>query len=263
MIHPTALIDPGARLGRDVSVGPFTVIAGNVEIGDRTQIGAHVTIDSYTQIGPDCKIQHHAALGGPPQSLRYAGEETWAIIGKNCVIREFVTVHRGTSFGGGKTEIGDDNFLMAYTHIAHDCQTGKGVVFANAATLAGHITVGDFATIGGLSAVHQFVRIGPYAFVGGASGVVKDVPPYMIVSGGRARLHGLNRVGLKRHGFSPEALETLKRCYRIVFRLGLTVNEAVERVKASVDMLPEVVVLLDFLQSSTRGVTRGRGALDG
>ncbi|MEW5733338.1 MAG: acyl-ACP--UDP-N-acetylglucosamine O-acyltransferase [Thermodesulfobacteriota bacterium] len=260
MIHPTALVDPGANLGRGVTVGPYSMIEGNVTIGDRTKIGAHVTIDAHTQIGPDCMVHHHAALGGPPQSVRYAGEPTVAVIGKNCIIREFVTVHRGTTFGGGRTEIGDNNFLMAYTHIAHDCKTGKGVVFANAATLAGHITVGDYATVGGLAAVHQFVRIGPYAFVGGMSGVVKDIPPYMIVSGARARLHGLNKVGLKRHGFSPEALEALKKTYRIVFRLGLTLNEAIERVKASVDIVPEVQIFLEFLLSSTRGVTRGRGS---
>ncbi|MFH2098879.1 MAG: acyl-ACP--UDP-N-acetylglucosamine O-acyltransferase, partial [Pseudomonadota bacterium] len=179
-------------------------------------------------------------------------------IGRNTVIREYVTIHRGTGFGGGLTQVGDDNYLMAYTHIAHDCITGRGVFFANNATLAGHITVGDYATVGGLSAVHQFCRIGAYAFVGGKSAVAKDVPPYVIAAGDRAVLHGMNKVGLKRHGFPDPVLNALKRSYRIVFRIGLTLNEAIERVKAEVEPLPEVKTFLEFLESSTRGVSRGR-----
>lgn len=260
MIHPTAIVDKRAELLEGVEVGPYAVIEGDVKIGAGTRIGSHVNIFRYTKIGGGCTVHSHAALGGPPQSLRFAGEETWVEIGEKCTIREFVTVHRGTGFGGGLTSVGDENFLMAYTHVAHDCRTGRGVIFANNATLAGHVTVGDYATVGGLSAVHQFSRIGEHAFVGGMSGVAKDIPPYVLASGERVRLYGINKVGLMRRGFSPEAVDGLKKAYRIVFRLGLTMNEAIARVKASVDQFPEVVLFLDFLQSSSRGVARARGA---
>ncbi len=260
MIHPTALVDPGARLAEGVSVGPYCVIENNVRVGAGTVIGSHATVGPFTEIGPDCRIFPHAAIGGPPQSVKFAGEETWVKIGGRTTVREYVTIHRGTGFGGGLTQVGDDNYLMAYTHIAHDCITGRGVFFANNATLAGHITVGDFATVGGLAAVHQFCRIGAYAFVGGKSAVAKDVPPYVIAAGDRAVLHGLNKVGLRRHGFSEPVLNALKRTYRIVFRIGLTLNEAIERVKAEVEPLPEVKTFLEFLESSHRGVTRGRRA---
>ena len=221
-----------------------------------------VTIDEYTTIGTDCQIFHHAAIGATPQSVKFAGEETHVEIGDRCLIREFVTIHRGTGFGGGLTKVGDDNFLMAYTHIAHDCITGNGVVFSNAATLAGHIEIGNYASVGGLVAIHQFTRVGDYAFVGGKSAVTKDIPPYVLAAGDRARLHGLNKVGLKRHGFTPEVLDALKKSYRIIFRIGLTLNEAIERVKAEVPVLPEVQTFLEFLESSKRGVTRGKPGRD-
>ena len=215
-----------------------------------------MVIEPYVTIGEDCHIFQHAAIGAPPQSLKFKGEKTDVKIGRGTIIREFVTVHRGTEFGGGLTEVGEENFLMAYTHIAHDCITGKKVIFANNATLAGHIIVGDNATIGGLVAIHQFVRIGDYAYVGGKSAVVKDIPPYVIASGDRAKLHGLNSVGLKRYGFSQETLSSLKKAYRIIFRIGITLNEAIERVKAEVNQVPEVVNLIDFIKSSRRGITR-------
>ena len=259
MIHSTAIVDKTAVIGNNVSIGPYSVVEGNVIIGDNTQIGSHVTLCKFVKIGPNCKISHHAAIGGEPQSVRFAGEETWVEIGADCIIREFVTIHRGTGFGGGITKVGDKNFLMAYTHIAHDCTTGYGAVFANCATLAGHIVVGNHATIGGLTAVHQFARIGDYAFVGGKTGVVKDIPPYVIASGERALLQGLNKVGLKRHGFDQHTLDMLKKAYRIIFRLGLTQNEAIERVKASVDQTEQVKNFLDFITSSQRGITRARG----
>ncbi|MFC1895199.1 acyl-ACP--UDP-N-acetylglucosamine O-acyltransferase [Thermodesulfobacteriota bacterium] len=262
MIHETAVIDARAELDSDVAVGPFAVIDRDVRIGAGTVIGSHVTIDRYTQVGRNCEIFHHAAIGAAPQSVKFAGEKTWVIIGDGTVIREFVTINRGTGFGGGVTQIGEGNFLMAYTHIAHDCITGEKAVFANNATLAGHIAVGNHATVGGLVAIHQFVRVGDYAFVGGMSAVVKDIPPYVIAAGDRAKLHGLNRVGLKRHGFAPEVLDALKRTYRIVFRIGLTLNEAIERVKAEVDPVAEVTNFLEFIQSSERGITRGRGSRD-
>lgn len=256
MIHETAIIGSDVEIGADVEIGPYSIIRSNVKIGDRTKIGPYVVIDSYTEIGPDCEIYQYASIGAPPQDLKFMGEETYVKIGRGTTVREFVTINRGTAGGGGVTEVGEDNFLMAYAHIAHDCKTGKRVIMANGATLAGHITLGNFVTIGGLVAVHQFVHIGDYAYIGGKSAVVKDVPPYVIAAGDRAVLHGLNKVGLGRQGFTEETLGELKKTYRILFRIGLTMNEAVERVKAEVNMLPEVKSFLDFIQSSQRGITR-------
>ncbi len=255
-IHPTAIVDPKADLGTDVEIGPYAIVGPKVQIGAATRIGAHVVIDPYVRIGEGCQIYQFAAVGAPPQSLKFQGEETWVHIAPHCVVREFVTIHRGTSFGGGLTEIGEKCFLMAYTHVAHDCIIGREVIMANNTTLGGHITIGDHATIGGLVAIHQFVRVGAYAFIGGKSGVVKDIPPYVIASGDRAVLHGLNSVGLKRHGFTPYTLSLLKKTYRIIFRIGLTLNEALERVKAEVEPAAEVTAFIDFIQASQRGITR-------
>lgn len=255
-IHPTAIVDPKAELGSDVQVGPYAIIGEEVSIGSGTQIGPHAVIEPFVSIGRDCRIFHFASIGATPQSLKFEGEKTYVKIGQGSIIREFVTIHRGTGFGGGITEVGERNFLMAYTHIAHDCKTGRMVVMANNATLAGHITIGDYATVGGLTAIHQFVKVGDYAFIGGKSAVVKDIPPYVIAAGDRARLHGMNTVGLKRHGFAQSTLNELKKVYRIIFRIGLTRNEAMERVKAEVEQIPEVVKFLEFIQSSQRGITR-------
>jgi len=256
VIHPTAIVGKKAELDRDVEIGAYSVIGDDVFIGAETRVGSHVVIEPYVTIGKNCRVFQYAAIGAQPQSLKFEGEKSYVKIGDRTVVREFVTIHRGTAFGGGITQVGKDNFLMAYTHIAHDCVIGRDVVMSNNATLAGHITIEDYATVGGLVAVHQFVRVGKYAFVGGKSAVVKDVPPYMIAAGDRAKLHGLNSVGLKRHGFSAQTLAALKRAYRIFFRIGLTLNEAIERVKAEVEQVPEVVNLIKFIQSSKRGITR-------
>ncbi len=256
MIHPTAIIDPTAEVDPDVTIGPYAVIAADVRIEAGTTIGSHATIEPYTTIGTNCRIFPHAAIGAVPQSLKFKGEKTFVKIGNGTIVREFVTIHRGTEEGDGITKIGEKNFLMAYTHIAHDCKTGRGVIFANAATLAGHITVGNFATIGGLVAIHQFVRIGNYAFIGGTSAVTKDIPPYVIASGDRAKLFGLNSVGLQRHNFSKDTIALLKKTYRILFRLGLSSNEAMDRIEAEVEQIPEVVNFIDFIKSSERGFTR-------
>jgi UDP-N-acetylglucosamine acyltransferase len=256
MIHATAIVDPKAEVDTGVEIGPFSIINADVTIGAGTRIGPHVVIEPYVSIGPECQIFQYAAIGAAPQSLKFEGEKTHVKIGRRSIIREFVTIHRGTGFGGGLTEIGEENFLMAYTHVAHDCKIGRKVVLANNATLGGHITIGDYATVGGLVAIHQFVRIGEHAFVGGKAAVVKDIPPYMIAAGDRARLHGLNMVGLKRAGFSQETLSQLKKAYRLIFRIGLTLNEAIERVKAEVEQVPDVVRLIDFIQASQRGITR-------
>ena len=256
MIHSTAIVSPEATIADDVEIGAYTIIGDNVTIGAGTWIGPHVVIDPHVTIGTDCRIFQYAAIGAIPQDLKFGGEETRVNIGANVTIREFVTIHRGTQSGGGVTEVGDQSFLMAYTHIAHDCKVGKMVVLANNTTLAGHITIGNHATVGGLVAIHQFVRVGDYAFVGGKSAVVKDVPPYVIAAGDRAVLHGLNRVGLKRHGFTGNTMTALKKTYRIIFRYGLTLNEAISRVQAEVEMVPEVETFIDFIKGSTRGVTR-------
>lgn len=256
MIHPTAIIDPTAEIDTDVEIGPYSIIKGDVRIGKGTKIGPHVIIDQYTTIGPECEIFQYSSIGAAPQDLKYEGEVSYLKIGKGTIIREFATINRGTGFGGGVTEVGEENFLMAYTHIAHDCKTGRRVILSNNTTLAGHIEIGDYVTIGGLVAIHQFVRVGDFAFIGGKSAVVKDIPPYVIASGDRATLHGLNKVGLKRHQFSQSSLSNIKKAYRIVFRIGLTLNEAVERVKAEVDQTPEVKNFMEFVKSSSRGITR-------
>ncbi|MGB2689685.1 MAG: acyl-ACP--UDP-N-acetylglucosamine O-acyltransferase [Desulfobacterales bacterium] len=256
MIHPTAIIDSKADIDSNVDVGPHSIIGANVKIESGTVIGPHVVIQPHVEIGPDCHIFQFASIGAVPQALKFQGEETYVKIGRGTVIREFVTVNRGTGFGGEITEVGEENLLMAYVHIAHDCKTGRKVILANNATLAGHIVIEDFVTVGGLVAIHQFVRIGKYAYVGGKSAVVKDIPPYVIAAGDRAKLHGLNNVGLKRHGFSQETLSSLKKAYRIIFRIGLTLNEAIERVKAEVEQVPEVNDLIRFIKSSQRGITR-------
>lgn len=256
MIHPTAIIDPGAEIDSNVTIGPYAIIKNDVCIGAGTEIGPHATIDEYVTIGPDCRIFQYASVGGAPQDLKYHGEKTYLKIGRATIIREFVTINRGTEFGGGYTEVGEENYLMAYTHIAHDCKTGKRVILANNSTLAGHIEVGDNVTVGGLVAIHQFVKIGDFAYIGGKSAVTKDIPPYVIAAGDRATLHGLNNVGLKRNKFQKSTLQELKKAYRIVFRIGLTVKQAAERVRAEVEQIPEVVNFMTFIQESNRGVTR-------
>ena len=256
MIHPTAMISSKAKIGANVTIGPYAIVGDDVTIGDATVIGPHAVIDPYVEIGSNCHVFQFASVGAIPQSLKFKGELTWTRIGDRCIIREFVTVNRGTEDGGGVTRIGDDCLLMAYAHIAHDCILGNRVVMANNATLAGHVSIGNYATVGGLTAVHQFVRIGDYAFVGGKTVVVKDITPYVLASGDRATLHGLNLVGLNRQGFTPEIVKQLKKTYRLIFRIGLTLNEAIERVSAEVEPIAEVKAFIDFIKSSERGITR-------
>ena len=256
MIHPSAIIHPKAEIDSEVEIGPYTIIAENVTIGSGTVIGSHVVVDPYVSIGPDCHIFQYASVGAQPQAIKFKGEITYVKIGRGTVVREFATINRGTAFGTGVTEIGAENLLMAYCHVAHDCKTGRRVILANNATLAGHIVIGDYVTVGGLVAIHQFVRIGEYAYVGGKSAVPKDIPPYVIAAGDRAKLYGLNRVGLKRYGFSESTVKALKKVYRIFFRIGITLNEAIERVQAEVDHLPEVNNFINFIKSSQRGITR-------
>ena len=255
-IHSTAIIDPSAQIDSDVVIGPYTIVKAHTSIGSGTHIASHVVIDDYTSIGEDCRIFQYASVGAAPQDLKYKGEITHLKVGRGTVIREFVTINRGTGVGGGITEVGAENFLMAYCHVAHDCKTGRRVILANNSTLAGHCVLGDFSNIGGFTAIHQFVHVGDYAYVGGKSVVVKDIPPYVISAGDRATLHGLNKVGMRRGNFSEEVITELKHTYRILFRIGLTLNEALERVRAEVDQIPEVVAFIDFIQNSSRGITR-------
>ena len=256
MIHSTAIIDPKAELNSGVEIGPYCVIGPHVRIGQGATLGPHVVVDGWTKIGEACRIFQFASIGTIPQDLKYKGEESWVIIGNNTTIREFVTINRGTAQSGGKTIVGNNNFFMAYSHVAHDCRTGDHVVLANAATLAGHIEIEDYAIVGGLVGVHQFVRLGCHCIIGGGSGVNQDIPPYMMANGQRARLYGLNLVGLKRHNFSSEALSNLKKAYRIIFRSGLTTGKALDQVEREIDNSPEVDHLVSFIRNSERGVTR-------
>ncbi|MBW1917731.1 MAG: acyl-ACP--UDP-N-acetylglucosamine O-acyltransferase [Deltaproteobacteria bacterium] len=253
-IHPTALVDSKAELADSVTVGPYSIIAGRVIIGADTQIGPHVVIKDFTTIGARVCIYQFASIGEIPQDLKFRGEESSLLIGDDNVIREFTTLHRGTANGGGVTRIGNGNLLMAYTHVAHDCQVGNGVIMSNAATLAGHITVEDHAILGGLSAVHQFCKIGAHAFIGGCSAVARDVPPYCMAVGNRAKLVGLNLVGLKRAGYDSAFLEVLKTAYNLLFLSELNMKEAMARVRQELPDLPEIQNLLCFIETSERGL---------
>ncbi|MFZ5453796.1 MAG: acyl-ACP--UDP-N-acetylglucosamine O-acyltransferase [Thermodesulfobacteriota bacterium] len=253
-IHPTAIVDKAAELGPGVTVGPYSIIEGKVFIGPETQIGPHVVIRNFTSIGARCRIFQFAVLGEIPQDLKFKGEDSRLAIGDDNTIREFATMHRGTAGGGGITAIGNRNLFMAYTHVAHDCHVGNGVIMSNAATLGGHILVEDQAILGGLSAVHQFGRIGCHAFVGGCSAVHRDVPPYAMAVGNRAKLVGLNLVGLKRSGFSDTTLQSLKRAFELLFLSEHNLKEAMTRVKQEFPQVPEINHLLHFLETSERGL---------
>lgn len=256
MIHPTAVVDPRAVIGDGVSIGPFSVIGEKVVIGEGCEIGSHVVIEGDTTVGPHTRISQFASIGGPPQDFSYRGEETKVRIGSRVIIREYVTVHRGTVRGKGETVIGDDSYLMAYCHVAHDCVLGNGVIMANSAHLGGHIELGERAILGGIVAVHQFVRVGEYALVGGVSGVAKDVPPYTLASGARIYVYGLNEVGLRRHGFSRETIRDLKRAFKLAFRSSLRVEQAVERIRGEMGHSVEAMKFAEFLATSKRGTAR-------
>ena len=257
MIHPTAIVDPKAEIGEGVEIGPCSIIQGDVVMGDGTRVGPHVFIGRGTRIGKECQIFQFASIGEGPQALIYKGEKTSLLIGDHNVIRECVTLNRGTVQGGGKTVIGNGNLFMAYSHVGHDCIIGNHVILANSAALAGHILLEDHSTIGGLSAVHQFCRVGTHAFVSGMTGIAQDIPPYMLASGNRARLFGLNTVGLKRFKFSETAVKALKKAYRILFRSSLTLEKALSQIRDDeISKVPEVQHLLQFIQETKRGICR-------
>jgi UDP-N-acetylglucosamine acyltransferase len=254
--HPTAVVHPEAQLHESVEVGPYAVIGPQVKIGEGTRLGAHAVIEGRTTIGKRNRIFQMASVGAVPQDLKYAGEDTQLVIGDDNTIREFATLHIGTAGGGGVTRIGHKNLFMAYTHVAHDCQVGSGCILSNSANIAGHVHLSDHVTMGGLSAVHQFTRVGKHAFIAGGSMVAMDVPPYCTAQGDRAELAGLNTVGLSRHGFSEDQITRIKDAYRILFRSKLGLNEAISKLRAEHGGHPEIDELLAFVSGSTRGITR-------
>lgn len=255
-IHPTALVHADARLGADVSIGAYSIVGADVEIGDGTWIGPHAVITGHTRIGRSNRIFQFVSLGEEPQDKKYAGEPTRLEIGDNNVIREFCTFNTGTVQDAGITRIGNDNWVMAYVHVAHDCIIGNHCIFANNASLAGHVNVQDFAILGGFTGVHQFCRVGAHVITGIASVIRQDIPPYVTVAGSPAAPHGINSEGLKRRGYSVEAISALKRAYKTLYRSGLGLAEAQSLIAVEAEKQPELQPLADFLAISGRGIIR-------
>lgn len=256
MIHPQAIIDPRARLGKDVQVGAYSIIGADVEIGDRCWIGPHVVINGPTRIGADSRIYQFCSLGDAPQHTGYKGEPTRLDLGERNVVREYCTFNRGTVAGGGLTQIGNDNFIMAYSHIAHDCRIGNHTVFANAASLAGHVHIGDYAVLGGFTLVHQFCRIGAYCMTAVNTVLFKDVPPFVTAGGNSAAPHGINVRGLKRRGFSEDAIAAVKRAYKTLYKSGLLLEQALAEIDTMARAHPELTQLTTFIRESERGIVR-------
>lgn len=255
MIHPTAIIYPGAKIEEGVEIGPYTVIGSEVTIKKGTRIGSHAVMEGWTTIGEDCQIFTGAVIGGLTQDLKNEGKRSFVEIGRGNIIREYVTINRATR-AEGITRIGDMNLLMINVHIAHDCILGHGVIMGNLATLAGHVVVEDRAIIEGLTAVHQFIRIGRHAFVGGYSKVVKDIVPYLKVAGQPTKVYGINTIGLERNGFSPETIKNIERAYRILFRSKLNVTQGLKRLEEEGSLTPEMNHMLEFIKNSARGICR-------
>lgn len=259
-VHPSALVDPKAELADDVEIGPYVVIGPQVKIGDGTSIGAHSVISGNTQIGRNNRIHSHCALGGVPQDKKYAGEDTRLVVGDGNTIREFCTFNTGTAQDRSVTQVGSDNWIMAYVHIAHDCVLGDHTILANAAMLAGHVHVGDWAILGGMTGAHQFVRVGAHAMTGAGTILVQDLPPFVICGGSPVAAHGINVEGLKRRGFSAGAIGALRRAYKKIYKEGCTVADACAAIEAQAtqeeDGAAQLLALRDFLQASTRGIVR-------
>ena len=255
-IHPTAIVHDGAQLAAEVAVGPYSIVGPGVELGEGTWIGAHVVLDGRTRVGRRNRIFHFASIGAPPQDKKYAGEDTAVEIGDGNVIREYVTINRGTALDAGVTRVGSDNWIMAYVHFAHDCQIGSHTIFANACQLAGHVTVGDWAIFGATTLVHQFVHIGAHAFTGMATYLPQDLPPFVTAAGNMARPYGINSEGLKRRGFSPQTINGLKQAYRTLYRRGLGLEEARRELESQAEDCPPVREILDFLAKTKRGIIR-------
>ena len=256
IIHPTAIVAPGAALADDVGIGPYTVIGGHVEIGAGTTVGSHAVITGHTRIGAHNRIFHLVSLGEAPQDKKYAGEPTRLVIGDHNVIREFCTFNTGTVQDQGVTRIGSHNWIMAYAHIAHDCVVGDNTIFANNASIAGHVEIGDWAILGGFTGVHQFCKVGAHVMTSASSLVLKDVPPYVLVAGQPAAPYSINNEGLRRRGFSPETLAALKRAYKTLYREGNTLEEALAKLAEQAATCAEITPLLDFIARSERGIVR-------
>ena len=255
-LHPTAIVEPGAEIGPDAEVGPYCVVGSRVRLGAGCRLDSHVVLQGDTEIGAHCRFFPFSSIGQPPQDLKFRGEETRLRVGCDNVFREFVTVHVGTAGGGGETRIGDHNYFMAYAHIAHDCEVGSHTLFANAATLAGHVTIEDGATVGAFSGVHQFCRVGRQAFIGGYTVVTQDALPYVLTVGNRATAYGINVVGLKRRNVGPETIRALKRAYQLLVRSRRPRDRAMADLREDLERHEEVRYLAEFLGTSERGVVR-------
>lgn len=253
-VHPTAIVSKKAKIASDVEVGPYSVIGDNVDIGAGTKIGTHCVLDGYTSIGKSCEIFTGSVVGSPPQDLKYKGEKTFLIIGDNNIIREYCTFNPGTD-EGNKTIIGNNNLIMAYSHIAHDCQVGNDCVIANCGTLAGHVTIEDKAVIGGMTAIHQFVRVGTLSIIGGCSKVVQDIPPYSTSDGHPAVIYGLNLIGLRRNKISRESIQEINRAFKILFHSGLSTRHSLEKVEKELRQIPEISYLINFIRQTKRGIS--------
>ena len=256
LIHPQAIIEDGAVIGKNVKIGPWTYIAANVVIGDDCHISSHVVVNGPTRMGKGNRIFQFASIGEDCQDLKYAGEPTELVIGDNNIFRENCTIHRGTIQDDSLTQIGSNNLFMAYTHVAHDCMVGSNCILANGASIAGHVHVGDHAIIGGMTGVHQFCHIGDHCFVGANSLILKDIPPYVMASGQPAKPFGLNSEGLKRRGFEKDVILNIKRAYKAIYRQGLTVDEAMEKIADLDGNMAELTVFADFIKNSSRGIIR-------
>ncbi len=253
VVHPTAIVDPTAELGHGVEVGPWVLVGPRVAVGDRCRIGPRARLQRNVKLAAEVSVGDGSIIGGDPQDLKYQGEETWVEVGEGTIIREYSTIHRGTS-ATYRTVVGAHCFIMTYVHLAHDCRVGDHVTIANGTQCAGHVTIHDRAVLSGLNAIHQFVTIGTYAFVGGGSRVNQDIPPYVKAVGNPMELYGLNSVGLQRAGFSGETIAALKRAYRLFFNSDLNLSQALERARTDLPPIPEVELFLDFVESSERGV---------
>jgi UDP-N-acetylglucosamine acyltransferase len=256
MIHPTAIVNSRAEIGANVQVGPYSIIGPNVIIHGDVEVAGHVVIEGPCEIGGGNQIYPFASIGQPPQDLKYEGEETRLVVGRRNVIREYVTMNRGTVGGGGLTAVGNDNLFMAQSHVAHDCLVGSHNIFANGASLAGHVTMGDHGTLGAYVGVHQFCRVGNYAFIGAYSKVVKDALPFARTDGGEAKCYGANTIGLRRQGFSNESIRRIQRAFFLLLASKLNTTQALERIRAELAGVPEIDYLVEFIESSARGVTK-------
>jgi UDP-N-acetylglucosamine acyltransferase len=255
-IHPTAIVHKDAKIGEDVFIGPYSIVGPNVEIGSNCCIYSNVVIDGYTVIGSGNRIFNGASLGLEPQDLKYNGEKSYLFIGNNNTIREYVTINRGTDGGGGKTEVGDNNLIMAYSHIAHDCKIGNNVIIANSVNMAGHVVIEDYAVISGAAGIIQHVRIGHMAMIGGMSKISKDLPPYLIADESPLRIRGVNVIGLKRNGINDETIKNIEKAFKILYHSGLTVNQAAIKIEEQLGQNDEIQRLLSFVRSSGKGIIR-------